>query len=177
MEEFDYKKFLVENRLTPNSRLLSENESDIKKVEEKLKAASEVLSTFAQYAKARSLKYLTNSPTQADAQEQFGKIMSQKMKDVLSNLHKFDIQGIEPIEIFMKQYYPKYEKFYDYPTITQDNIDEANKALSYVTDVVNFIDTKKRPSYNGEYKDTGLHNEMQKTTDDVLRALDAFEKI
>jgi len=25
MEEFDYKKFLVENRLTPNSRLLNEN--------------------------------------------------------------------------------------------------------------------------------------------------------
>jgi hypothetical protein len=24
MEEFDYKKFLVENRLTPNSRLLNE---------------------------------------------------------------------------------------------------------------------------------------------------------
>ena len=26
MEEFDYKKFLVENRLTPNSRLISEEE-------------------------------------------------------------------------------------------------------------------------------------------------------
>ena len=25
MEEFDYRKFLVENKLTPNSRLLSEN--------------------------------------------------------------------------------------------------------------------------------------------------------
>jgi hypothetical protein len=43
--------------------------------------------------------------------------------------------------------------------------------------VVNFIDTKKRPSYNGEYKDTGFHNEMQTTTDDALKALDAFEKI
>jgi hypothetical protein len=177
MEEFDYKKFLTENKLTINSRLLSENETDLKKVEEKLKAASEVLSTFSRYAQARNLKYLTNSPTQADAQEQFGKIMSQKMEDVLSNLHKFGYQGIEPIKIFMKNYYPKYKEFYDYPTITQDNIGEANEALSYVTDVVNFIDTKKRPSYNGEYKDTGFHNEMQTTTDDALKALDAFEKI
>ena len=28
MEEFDYKKFLVENRLTPNSRLLRENNNN-----------------------------------------------------------------------------------------------------------------------------------------------------
>jgi hypothetical protein len=46
MEEFDYKKFLTENKLTINSRLLSENETDLKKVEEKLKAASEVLLLF-----------------------------------------------------------------------------------------------------------------------------------
>jgi len=179
MEEFDYKNFLVENKLTFNSRLLSENETDPKKVGEKLQAASQVLSTYAEYAQARQLKYLKNSPTQADAHDQYHKIMGSSMKYVLSNLHKFDGMGGEPIEIFMKHYYPKYENFYSMysnETIPQDDIGEANKALSYVTDVVNFIN-KHKPSYKGEYKGTGFHNELETATDNALRALDAFEKI
>ena len=57
------------------------------------------------------------------------------------------------------------------------DIGEANKALSAVTDVINFINKRGyKPSYKGEYKGTGFHNELERATDNALRALDAFEK-
>jgi len=135
MEEFDYRNFLVENKLTINSRLLSENETDLKKVEELFEIINNCLANFREYSTSKVLKYhfanRGHDTTDKEMKTQYDKIRNTPLHIILKNPSAYDYTGTsdDTIEIFNKAYYDKYGMVYtdkkDVSKLSEEDIKSA----------------------------------------------------
>jgi len=193
MKDFDLKKYLVENKLTANSRLLSENETETKMkddypekygwpsletIKKKFNAADDVFFRWTEYLKTANEKYAQNANT-VQASNEFARwLNSQREKDVLSNLHRFDVTDTEPMEIFMKYYYSKYKKFEGGENVTEDNKGEALEVLRVVDKIIlKFIGKRIHTDYSYYGEKSSYRVVLEKAAEEAKRAVEDYKKI